>query len=64
MNQPTDRPTSYPEHLRASPFVSGFDMDLRVIGLLKTVTFAGAVTFSGAETEEIAQWAKLVGTGS
>ena len=50
--------------LRASLFDSGFDIDLRVIGLLKTVTFAGAVTFSGAETEEIAQWAKLVGAGS
>ena len=51
-------------HLRLSLFVSGFDIDLRVIGLLKTVTFAGAVTFSGAETEDIAQWAKLVGAGS
>ena len=50
--------------MRASPFISGFDMDLRVIGLLKKVTFAGAVTKPGAETEEIAQWAKLVGAGS
>ena len=40
------------------------DIDLRVIGLLKTVTFAGAVTFSGAETEDIAQWVNLVGSGS
>ena len=52
------------EHLRASLFVSGFNIDLRVIGLLKTVTFAGAVTKPGAETEDIAQWAKLVGAGS
>ena len=40
------------------------DIDLRVIGLLKTVTFAGAVTKSGAETEDIAQWVHLVGSGS
>ena len=51
-------------HLRESLFVSGFDIDLRVIGLLKTVTIAGAVTFSGAETEDIAQWVNLVGSGS
>ena len=50
--------------MRLSLFVSGFDIDLRVIGLLKTVTFAGAVTFSGAETEDIAQWVNLVGSGS
>ena len=43
------KPSSTPSHLRASPLVSGFDMDLRVIGLLKTVTFAGAVTKSRAE---------------
>ena len=49
-------------HLRASLFVSGFDIDLRVIGLLKTVTFAGAVAFSGAKTEDIAQWVNLVGS--
>jgi hypothetical protein len=55
---------SYTIHLRLSLFVSGFDIDLRVIGLLKTVTFAGAVTFSGAETEDIAQWVNLVGSGS
>ena len=29
---------------------------------LKMVTFAGAVTFSGAETEDIAQWVNLVGS--
>ena len=40
------------------------DIDLRVIGLLKAVTFAGAVTKSGAETEDIAQWVQLVGSGS
>ena len=50
--------------MRASLFVSGFDIDLRVIGLLKTVTFAGAVTFSGAETEDIAQRVHLKGSGS
>ena len=33
---------TYYRHLRASPLVSGFDMDLRVNGLLKTVTFVGA----------------------
>ncbi len=51
-------------HLRLSLFVSGFEIDLRVIGLLKTVTFAGAVTFSGAETEDIAQRVHLKGSGS
>ena len=40
------------------------DIELRVIGLLKTVTFTGAVTKSGAETEDIAQWVNLVGSGS
>ena len=40
------------------------DIDLRVISLLKTVTFAGAVTKSGAETEDIAQWVNLVGSRS
>ena len=51
-------------HLRLSLFVSGFDIDLRVIGLLKTVTFAGAVTKPGAETEDIAQRVHLKGSGS
>ena len=54
----------YMEHLRASLFVSGCDIDLRVLGLLKMVTFAGAVTFSGAETEDIAQWVQFSGFGS
>ena len=49
-------------HLRASLFVSDLDIDLRALGLLKTVTFAGAVTFSGAKTEDIAQWVNLVGS--
>ena len=40
-------------HLRASLFVSGCDIDLRVLGLLKMVTFAGAVTFSGAEPTKL-----------
>ena len=50
--------------MRLSLFVSGFDIDLRVIDLLKTVTFSEAVTKPGAETEDIAQWVNLVGSGS
>ena len=51
-------------HLRPSLSLFVVDIDLRVIGLLKTVTFTGAVTKSGAETEDIAQWVNLVGSGS
>ena len=53
-----------PESFEAKSICFVVDIDLRVIGLLKTVTFAGAVTKSGAETEDIAQWVQLVGSGS
>ena len=35
-------------HLRLSLLVSVLDIDLRACGALRLVTFAGAVTFSGA----------------
>ena len=52
-----------PRSFEAKSICFVVDIDLRVIGLLKTATIAGAVPKSGAETEDIAQWVHLVGFG-
>ena len=51
-------------YIRASLFVSGCDIDLRVLGLLKMVTFAGAVTFSGAEPTKLNPLCYVLSFGS
>ena len=55
---------SSPVHLRASPLISWFDMDLRVGDHLKMLTFAGAVTKTRAVTEEISKRAPSERAGS